>query len=294
MKITGFPQNVVQNILADLEEQQLIERNNRNKYSALSVSNVLDLSVNEAARLQKERELRAMEDYTQVEGCFMGYLTTYLGDQTGYFCGVCRYCRPLNFPATVGPERIRQAAMNFLEKDFLPRIARRSGKHEAGCSLSLYKGSHAGELVRLSKYKDAGPFPEELVFRAVEVIKKHYPVHTIDGVVSVPPTRSGKLVEIFARQVADMLHVNYISALVKIRATGEQKDFTNWVQKADNVKGAFSVTSPELVAGCTLIVIDDIYDSGYTIREIGQTLMRAGTQAVYPLTITCTAHSDDQ
>jgi len=66
------------------------------------------------------------------------------------------------------------------------------------------------------------------------------------------------------------------------------------VQKAHNVKAAFAVPFPELVAGRTLLLIDDIYDSGYMLREVGQTLMQAGAKAVYPLTITRTAHSDDQ
>jgi len=44
----------------------------------------------------------------------------------------------------------------------------------------------------------------------------------------------------------------------------------------------------------SLLLIDDIYDSGYMMREVAQTLMRAGAKIVYPFTITRTAHSDDQ
>lgn len=119
-------------------------------------------------------------------------------------------------------------------------------------------------------------------------------MEAIDAIVSVPPTRSGILVEDFARQVADQLGVEYVSVLAKVRATQEQKYLTNWLQKADNVKGAFVVRLPELVVGRTLLLIDDIYDSGYMIREVAQTLMQAGAKAVYPFTITRTAHSDDQ
>ncbi|MBV9021679.1 MAG: hypothetical protein JOZ71_13310 [Ktedonobacteraceae bacterium] len=36
-------------------------------------------------------------------------------------------------------------------------------------------------------------------------------------------------------------------------------------------------------------MIDDIYDSGHTLREVGRTLMKAGAQAVYPFTITRTS-----
>jgi ATP-dependent DNA helicase RecQ len=148
--------------------------------------------------------------------------------------------------------------------------------------------------VRASKYEEAGPFAQSLVLRAVDVIRSRYPLQTIAGVVSVPPTRSGLLVETFARQVADILGVEYLPILIKVRQTQEQKSLSNWLQKADNVKDAFAVWFPEQVAGCTLLLIDDIYDSGYMLREVGLTLMRAGAKAVYPLTITRTAHSDDQ
>lgn len=104
-------------------------------------------------------------------------------------------------------ERIQQAAVQFLEKDFLPRIEKRDGKHEAGLSLSYHSGRRIGNLVRLSKYEEGGPFPEELVLRAVQVIKERYPVNAINGIISVPPTRSGSLVETFARKVADMLQI---------------------------------------------------------------------------------------
>jgi len=79
-----------------------------------------------------------------------------------------------------------------------------------------------------------------------------------------------------------------------VRPTEEQKNPTNRAQKAENVKGAFSVISPQFVADRSLLLIDDIYDSGYTLREVGQTLMQAGAKAVYPLTITRTLHSDKQ
>jgi ATP-dependent DNA helicase RecQ len=116
----------------------------------------------------------------------------------------------------------------------------------------------------------------------------------ISGVVSVPPTKSGMLVENFARRVANMLQIDYKAVLVKARATGEQKNFVNKAQKEDNVKNAFTVSSPQLIAGHTLLLIDDIYDSGHTLRAVTKALRAAGALAVYPFTITRTMHSDDQ
>jgi len=186
----------------------------------------------------------------------------------------------------------------FLEKDFLLRIQKKGTEarpvHEAGLSLSYHGSSRIGTLVRQSKYENAGPFADELVLLAMDMIRKQYPIQTISGVVSVPPTKSGKLVEDFARRIAALLGVEYVSALRKVRSTGEQKSFANRVQKEENVKNAFSILSPALVSGRNLLLIDDIYDSGYTLREVARALVRAGALAVYPFTITRTQHSDDQ
>jgi predicted amidophosphoribosyltransferase len=91
-----------------------------------------------------------------------------------------------------------------------------------------------------------------------------------------------------------MVNIEYLPGLTKIRDTLEQKSLKNRLQKGDNVKGAFVIQSPELVAGRTLLLIDDIYDSGKMLQEVGRTLMHAGACAVYPLTITRTLHSNDQ
>jgi ATP-dependent DNA helicase RecQ len=239
-----------------------------------------------------------MQNYAQAAGCYMGYLTAYLGDSPGYHCGVCGHCQTANFPQILPSPRIQGAAAHFFEEEFLPRIEKQGSEkyplHEAGYSLSYYGGSRTGRLVRASKYEGAGPFALTLVQRAVEVIRTYYPLYAIHAIVSVPPTKSGLLVETFARQVAATLGVEYLPVLVKLRPTQEQKELTNWVQKATNVKNAFAVQSPEFIAGRTLLLIDDIYDSGYILREVAKTLMQAGARAVYPLTITRTNHSDNQ
>jgi len=299
LRATGYAQSVVQNILADLEEQHLVERNlKEHTYTAVPRLGQLDFSAYDAVRDQKQRELQHMQEYAQLRTCYMEYLTTYLGDQPGYQCRACGNCRASNFPLIKYPERMYQAATHFLEEGYLPRIEKRGTEkcpvHEAGWSLSYHGKSRTGKLVRASKYEDAGPFPLSLVLRAIEVIRTRYPIEAIDGIVSVPPTKSGMLVEMFARQVAEKLAREYLPVIAKVRQTQEQKSLSNRLQKKDNVHAAFAVRSPERVVGRTLLLVDDIYDSGYMLREVGLTLMQAGARAVYPFTITRTAHSDDQ
>ncbi len=299
MRSTGFTQTTMRTLLADLEEQDFIERNDKDRtYTHTYHPGTIDFSAYDSVREQKLRELNDMQQYAMSAQCYMGYLTEYLGDQAGYSCGVCSYCQPGNFPFIVPSQRIQATVGYFLNEEWLPRIEKRGGakspSHEAGWSLSYHGNSHIGKLVRASKYEGAGPFPVQLVIRAVEIIQKRYPIHTIDAIVSVPPTKSGTLVENFAQHVASLLHKPYLPIVIKISTTREQKDLTNRLQKEDNVKGAFSVQPAGEITDRTLLLIDDIYDSGCILKEVGRTLMLAGAKAVYPLTITRTVHSDNR
>jgi ATP-dependent DNA helicase RecQ len=234
-----------------------------------------------------------MQGYASLNDCYMHYLTAYLGDEDHASCHQCGNCRTSNFPPVRFTERIKTAAAYFLEEGYLPRIEKRTG-HEAGWSLSYHGKTRMGKLVKASKYDGAGPFPLKIVQQAIEIIRSRYPIDTIDAIVSVPPTKSGMLVEAFARQVAAQLGKEYAPVLGKLRATQEQKLLTNRIQKRDNVNGAFYVHGPERIAGRILLLIDDIYDSGYIMSAVGQTLLQAGARSVYPMTITRTTHSDDQ
>lgn len=294
MHITGLSQKALRSILADLRDQNFIERGKRSVYTATSRLGQIDFSSYDIVRAQKLRELDDIQNYAQGTRCYMEYLTRYLGDPAGQNCGVCKHCQPANFPPIRPSKEMQETVKRFLEDEWLPVIERHNGMHEAGWSLSRHGTTRVGNLVRMSKYEEAGPFAWELVERAANVIRMRYPTETINGIVSVPPTKSGPLVENFARDVADVLGIEYLPTLAKIRDTQEQKSLGNWVQKTNNVKDAFVVLLPELVAGRVLLLIDDICDSGYMLREVGKTLMQAGAQAVHPFTITHTVHSDDQ
>ena len=258
----------------------------------------IDFSNYNTIQQQKQQELQDMQNYTHLTDCYMSYLTMYLGDQQQYKCGACSHCQPALFPQIEIAERTYFQVDHFLEQDSLPNInEKRSGKqtiYEAGWSLSYHGTSQIGKLVRLSKYEGGGAFAPMIIERATKTIQEHYPIGQINGIVSVPSTKSGQLVEIFAREVASAINIPYFPVLTKTRATQEQKFLKNWVQKSDNIAKAFAVLTPELVAGKTLLLIDDIYDSGHTLREVAQTLRKAGAQTIYPFTITRTLHSDDQ
>jgi ATP-dependent DNA helicase RecQ len=96
---------------------------------------------------------------------------------------------------------------------------------------------------------------------------------------------SGTLVQNFSKRVSERLKIPVSDALKKVRATKEQKVFENNLLKSDNVKDVFIVDTPSIVTNKAILLIDDIYDSGATLKEAGKYLTKCGAKLVAPLVI---------
>ena len=72
--------------------------------------------------------------------------------------------------------------------------------------------------------------------------------------------------------------------LKKVRLTQEQKIFQNSFSKQENVDGAFDIDTG-IVKDKAIVLLDDIYDSGATIKEVGKLLTRKGAKYVVPIVI---------
>ncbi len=73
-------------------------------------------------------------------------------------------------------------------------------------------------------------------------------------------------------------------ALRRIRWTEPQITLDR-EQRRKNVRGAFAVRHPNLVAGQRVILVDDVYTTGATVNECARVLGGAGTEAVYVVTL---------
>lgn len=71
--------------------------------------------------------------------------------------------------------------------------------------------------------------------------------------------------------------------LRRVRATEAQSGGRS--ARAANVRGAFHVARPDQVAGCKVLLIDDVFTTGATVSECAKTLLAAGAAevAVYTL-----------
>ncbi len=118
---------------------------------------------------------------------------------------------------------------------------------------------------------------------------KTFKEQKFDLLLFVPPTKSGKLVENFAIKIASTLQLP-IFPLLKIRDTKEQKIFQNNSLKTENIKNAFTINFN--IINKSILLIDDIFDSGATIKEIGKMLSNKGAKFIAPLVIAKTVGGD--
>ncbi|PZA06049.1 RecQ family ATP-dependent DNA helicase [Meiothermus sp. PNK-Is4] len=286
---TGLAKTALRNILQDLKEQGLVSKMN-GLYRTISSARP-NFSALIEIRDAKEKELEKMIEYITTSQCRMMLICVYLGDETAKHCGQCDNCKKQPTPAV--SESILTQAQQFIAH---PKLHLR-GTHghtpiyQDGRALAYYSGTRVGEAIHRSKYEQDGqPFADWLVDSAVEVVRKYWPGVPFEGVVHVPSTRSGDLVKHFASKLASKLGLPHLDLVYKVRCTEPQKEFTNRVQKKNNLRNAFACRGrvPE-----TLLVVDDVCDSGVTLEEVGRVLKKAGAKSLFALALAKTRHSDD-
>ena len=74
-------------------------------------------------------------------------------------------------------------------------------------------------------------------------------------------------------------NLSWLEVLDRTRPTAPQWEL-NLKERRKNIKGAFSVTRPELIKGKSILVVDDIFTSGLTMEECARALKKAGASGV--------------
>jgi ATP-dependent DNA helicase RecQ len=126
----------------------------------------------------------------------------------------------------------------------------------------------------------------------LKAYRKKFGQEIFDFIAYVPPTSSGDLVKNFATKLSQVLKFPITHDLVKTRQTEEQKEFENGYLKSDNVSGAFSFNNPSVLAGKSILLVDDIFDSGATIKELGRLFTTFGAVKIAPIVIAKTIGGD--
>ena len=113
----------------------------------------------------------------------------------------------------------------------------------------------------------------------------------VDAVIPVPlhrkklKTRGFNQAEVLAVRIARIRKIELLNRrLVKIRNTPPQTTLAG-KDRDQNVRGAYRVRRARTLKGKTVLLVDDVYTTGSTIRECSRTLKQAGVKEVRAVTL---------
>lgn len=288
MSRTNLQQNQIRVIKADLLDQQIlneVQEGRSKKYECRFNAPAFDSGAYEELKSAKLKDFEQMLGYIDTQDCRMNFLCRFLDDTAIDPCGTCDNDTGRHIHVTVAEKGAAQ--LEKFRNGYFPvlQTAVRGTVLVNGIAASYYGLSNVGSIVHKCKYENGGDYPGFLIKLTARAFHKHYRDENFDMIVYTPPTQSGDLVKHFAEKLSETLHIPVSHGLKKIKPSQPQKVFQNATLKRENVKDVFMFETSEDVAGKSVLLIDDIFDSGATIKEIGRYLTSLGAEKIAPLVI---------
>jgi len=133
-----------------------------------------------------------------------------------------------------------------------------------------YEGS-ARRMLKMYKFHNRPDL--HLGFSKLACEKLEYDGIFFDAVVPVPISKNTFLERgynqsaLVAKRIAQYFDVPYYEdLLVKIKETEKQSELS-YKERKRNVKGAFDIHNPERINNSTILLVDDIFTTGFTMEE---------------------------
>ena len=212
--------------------------------------------------------------------------------------GVASFLRDADAAAI---ERVRAFFDIFKEAIAIEDLTRGSFALSANFSFDgeIPKRTLIGNLVNAAKPYNATPTPQhnaaasELGDRMARFLENGC-IGAIDSVIAVPPSDPKKAYSprILAARIAEKRGIDDLTdAIVKTRQTRQLKNLSK-LEKAMEVAGSIRV-DPTAIAGRTILVVDDLYQSGTTLNFVALELEESGAEGVFGFAAVKTMRNTD-
>ena len=152
-------------------------------------------------------------------------------------------------------------------------------------AVGLYQGT-LRDMIHAMKYQGIYGLVRPLADLLVAQFTFHWHAHELDLLAPVPLHRSRLRSREFDQALALANHLGQQidipvvgDLLMRHRRTASQVNL-NAVERRRNVRGAFRLRAPQVCEGKSLLLIDDVYTTGATIRECARLVQQAGARWV--------------
>ena len=158
----------------------------------------------------------------------------------------------------------------------------------AARAVGMYKGALRESVLTLKRQPYLPQYVQSLLMTAA----RREPLNSSTRVVPVPlhpkrlKTRGFNQATIVGEAVSKALKLPLDEvSLVRVSSTEKYRAGLDRQGRHDTVAGAFAVSHPRLVAGETILLVDDVFTTGATVSASAAALLDAGARDVFVLTI---------
>jgi len=146
------------------------------------------------------------------------------------------------------------------------------------------------EVITVYKYKHLKTLTAVLAHFLYIAFQRNYKNILFDSIEYVPMTRRNRNLrgfnqsKLLAREFTKIIRIPVNNFLVKIRNTESQMGL-QLSQRRKNLTGAFDFKKDKEKCNSNILLIDDVYTTGYTASECSKVLLNNGATDVYVLTL---------
>jgi len=91
--------------------------------------------------------------------------------------------------------------------------------------------------------------------------------------------------ELIAKYYANRLGKPYQNLLIKTKRNEVQSTLTDPAKRKENVKGCYEIINNVDISGKTILIVDDVFTTGATMRECADVLKKSGAHRVIGATV---------
>lgn len=121
-----------------------------------------------------------------------------------------------------------------------------------------------GDELRAFKRKEIN-FPKKILNAFIEYYKSSN--LKSDILLFIPSNKNNNIMNFFADNISKELNIKKENALIFNNEIKEQKYLETLKEREENIKNAFNIISPEKLINKKILLIDDVFASGFTLKE---------------------------
>ena len=121
-----------------------------------------------------------------------------------------------------------------------------------------------GDELRVFKRKEIN-FPKKILNAFIDYYKSSN--LKSDILLFIPSNKNNNIMNFFADNISKELNIKKENAIIFNNEVKEQKYLETLKEREENIKNAFNIISPEKLINKKILLIDDVFASGFTLKE---------------------------